>query len=367
MKNLPQPVVPMLEFAQALRRSEFAIAPDQTIGFISAVELLGPGTILDIHKAGLALFAIPPERRAEYDAVFRAIFMGLSAAAPPIGAEDDEFEVHEPSGDAGEAEGDEDDREIGEEASAADRLGYRPLSPGDETRALADFARRAPQRLPKRASYRRRPTKAGDRLDIRRTLRQAARYEGEVLRLCQSSRKQRQRKLLLLIDVSGSMEEQTESALRLAHAVVQIAERAEVFTLGTRLTRLTPALQPSDRAQALSRAAALVADIDGGTRLGAALDAFLRIPRFVGFARGAAVVVLSDGLERDAPDMLIAATKKLERLAWRLDWLTPLANDPAYRPETQAMAHIAQHVAHLGDGSNLAAVADHILNLSRPE
>lgn len=364
MTTLPQPIEPMVQFARALRESGFAVAPEQTIGFIEAVGLLGPGDILDMHKAGLALFAIPPERRGEYDAIFRAVFLGQAIAAPASGEEEDALQVHEPTGAEAEAEGLDDDSEVGAEATAAERLGQRALSAGQADKVLTAFSRRLPDRLPVRTSYRRRRAKSGDRLDVRRTLREAARYEGEVVRLRRTARKLRQRKLLLLIDVSGSMEQGTETTLRLAHALVQGAERAEVFTLGTRLTRITPALQPADRRQALARASALIADVDGGTRLGAALEAFFNIPRYATLARGAAVVVVSDGLERDEPQALVSAADRLARMAWRFDWLSPLAIDSGYRPETAAMAAIAPLTTTLGDGSDIAAISEHILNMA---
>lgn len=364
--TLPQPIAPMVDFAQALRGSGFAIAPDQTVGFIEAVGLLGPGDILDLHAAGLALFAIPPERRDEYDAVFRAVFLGQAIAAPATGEEDDEVQAHEPTGDETEAETVDPDEDTGDRATVSERLGHRVLSADGEARALTEFSRLAPARLPRRTSYRRRSAKTGDALDMRRILRDAARREGEVLRLHQTTRKSRQRRIVLLIDVSGSMKDQSEASLRFGHALVQAADRAEVFTLGTRMTRITPALRPADRDRAFVRASALIADIDGGTRLGDALESFLRVPRYAGFARGSAVIILSDGLERDGPDVLLAAVARLSRLAWRVDWLTPLAADPDFRPETAALSAILPMIDALGDGANTEAIATHVLSLARP-
>ena len=200
---------------------------------------------------------------------------------------------------------------------------------------------------------------------MRRTLREAARRDGEVLHILKAQRVTRARKLLLLIDVSGSMTTATEPMLRLAHAVMQGAPRAEVFTLGTRLTRITSALAPNAATQALLRAAALIGDIDGGTRLGAAMQAFLDVPRYAAFARGAVVVVISDGLERESPEILVDAVRRLSRLAWCVDWLSPLASDPAFRPETQAMRALLPYLSSLGDGSDQASVAEHILNRAK--
>ena len=175
----------------------------------------------------------------------------------------------------------------------------------------------------------------------------------------------RQRRVLLLIDVSGSMKAQTEGALRIAHALMRGAERAEVFTLGTRLTRVSRALRLRDPDQALAQVSGLVADWDGGTRLGEALSVFLSVPRFASFARGAYVVVLSDGLERGGPEALVAAMARLRGLARHILWLNPLAADPGWRPETAAMQAVLPWLDALGDGSRPEAAARDILAYGR--
>ncbi len=174
-----------------------------------------------------------------------------------------------------------------------------------------------------------------------------------------------QRRILLLVDVSASMKGGTDRSLRLAHTLVQAADRCEVFTVGTRLTRITRALRHRREGPALDAAAASVADWDGGTRLGDALTAFLAVPRFAGFARSAFVVVLSDGLERGEPDALIAAVARLSRLSHAILWLSPLASDPDYTPQTAAMAAIAPMVARIGDGASTAAITREILEAAR--
>ena len=201
---------------------------------------------------------------------------------------------------------------------------------------------------------------------MRRTLREAAKRDGEVFTLSRRRRKERQRKIALLIDVSGSMKELTDAALGFAYALTQTGERVEVFTLGTRLTRITPALRLRNDTQALLRASALIADVDGGTRIGEALTTFLAVPRYVGFARGATVVVLSDGLERGSPAAMIDASARLSRLAWRLDWLTPLASDPNYTPSTSAIGSVLPFLDTLTNGATTSALVDHILSLAHP-
>lgn len=363
--TLPQAAYPFVEFPAILRAQGFAIAPDQTMGFVEAVGLLGPRHMGDIHAAGLATLAIPRDRREEYDAVFRAYFMGHSVAAPAEGDEDEELEVHEPDGGTSEIDAPDDESEVGAEAVATERLSHRHFPDTGDDAVLARFRGDAPTRLPRRTSYRRARASQGDRLDMRQALREAVRRDGEVFTLPRTRRKTRQRRIVLLIDVSGSMKDRTEAALRFGHALAQSADRFEAFTLGTRLTRVTAPLKTAQVEAALERVGGLVADFDGGTRIGDALEAFLNVPRFAGFARGAAVVVLSDGLERGEPDAMIHAVQRLSRLAWRVDWLTPLAGDDGYTPRTEALQAVLPWLDSLGDGSRLEAITTRVLTLAR--
>jgi uncharacterized protein len=186
-----------------------------------------------------------------------------------------------------------------------------------------------------------------------------------VIELPRLARKSHQRRMVLLIDISGSMKQHTDAYLRFAHALAQTAERIEIFTLGTRLTRITRALKVRNRTQSLALAAGIVSDWDGGTRLGDALTAFLAIPRFAGFTRGAAVIVLSDGLERGDHTTMTQAVQQLSRLVWRLVWLTPLAASPDYRPETAAMRAVLPFIDSLAGASSVTALCDRVLALAR--
>ncbi|MEM9198297.1 MAG: VWA domain-containing protein [Pseudomonadota bacterium] len=361
---LPSALRPFVDFASVLRGNGFAVAPDQTIGFVRALGALGPRSIDDVHHAARALFAVPPERFEAFDALFRAFFLGQTASAPAHGDEGEEVEAHEASGADTAAELDEAEDSPGAEAAAAERLGHRDLAAWADD-ALRRLARDAPRRLPQRLSRRRISAPLGDRPDMRRALRDAARRDGELFTLPMTRRRLRQRRIVLLIDVSGSMSERTEPALRFAHGLSQAARQIEVFTLGTRLTRITAALRPQAGDLALPRAAALIADIDGGTRIGEALQTFLAVPRYAGFARGALVLVLSDGLERGDPAAMIEGTRRLARLAWRLHWLSPLAGSDGYRPETAGLAAILPDLDAFAPGGNIATLTDHVLNAAR--
>jgi len=361
---VPRGARPLVTFSTLLRINGFPVAPDQTIAFVAAVGLLGPRRMADIHAAALATLAPPPERREEFDALYRAHFLGQSLEGA-VAAENEETRVSEPEEDAGEAVEPDEETASGAEATAAEALAARAFPAMSEADILRRFRRAAPRRLPRRRSRRLRASRAGVRPDMRRALREAVRRDGELVSLPRLTRRHRQRRILLLIDVSGSMKGQTDQALRFAHALAHAAERAEVFTVGTRLTRVTRTLRHRNVDQALAAAAAAVPDWDGGTRLGDALSAFLSVPRYAGFARSAAVVVLSDGLERGDPAALVAATLRLSRLAHSLLWLTPLATREGYVPQTEAMQAVAPFVDRFGEGGSVAAVTREVLEMAK--
>ena len=359
----PRALDPFLAFPQALRGAGFAASPEETETFLAAVGLLGPRHMFDVRWAAHAVFGPGPERRQAFDAVFDAVFLGRSIAAPAPGTPEELPRSYDAAGfeqmpEAGE------EKPSGADATTAERLFARELTPDAEEALLRSFQRDLPRVLPRRRSRRTTPGK-GRLSDARRAFRQMLRQGGEITELPTRRRRSRERRVLLLIDVSGSMKSGTDGALRLAHALVQGGDRVECFTLGTRLTRVTRALRHKSRTQALTLASGLVADWDGGTRLGEALAVFLAVPRFAAHARGALVVVVSDGLERGGPEALLTSMSKLRTLAWSVLWLSPLAADPAYRPETGALRAILPLLDRFGDGSTPAAIAGEIRGFSK--
>lgn len=372
---VPQAATPFFNFATVLRNNGFAVAADQTQLFIRAVGLLGPNRMSDIYHAAHATFAPPIERHAEFDALYRLVFIGQSVTAPVSADIDDEDELKAFDERDGEMETPqaEDINEVGEQASGAENLSVRAFSDLSENDALRNFKRLAAGSLPQRKTVRRKSAKGGDRWDMRRTMRDAVKRDGEVLNIPRLQRKRRQRRILLMIDISGSMKVHTESCLRFAHTLTEVTDQLEVFTLGTRLTRVSRALRIRDQHRALATASSVVADWDGGTRLGDALEVFLEVPRFAGFTRGALVVILSDGLERGDPATLTNAVIRMSRLCWRIEWLTPLAADMAadmaadtgFTPQTEALNAILPFIDQLGDGSSATAICTHLLTLSR--
>ncbi|MEM7257336.1 MAG: VWA domain-containing protein [Pseudomonadota bacterium] len=355
---------PLFTLASRLRLHGFAVSPDQTMGFVEAVGVLGPRHISDIRHAAIALFAITPERLFEFDAIFQEIFYGTVVSAEAKSS-DDSVDAHEDTGQMQSQDIQDDSPPAGTEAVTTEQLHSRQFARRDPDRVLVDFEREAKKRLPQRLSYRWQATHRGKKLDFRRSLKLAARYDGEVVDLSWLKRTKRQRKVLLLIDVSGSMKDRSHDSLRFAHSLVRVAHQCEVFTLGTRLTRVTSVLAVNEIDRALGRVGELVADFDGGTRIGAALQAYLSIPKYAGFARGAAVVVLSDALERGDPAELSDAAMKLSRLSWRFIWLTPLAVDSEYQPETAALQQILPFIDQLGSSHSITAISEYVLQLTK--
>lgn len=362
---LPRAARTFISFVALLRHNGFAVAPEQTTAFLAAIELLGPRSLEHIRVAGLVTLAPPPERRATYDRLFDIHFRGADAIERADGEDEEIVRLQEEGRGEDEPPLADEANESGLAAARTEALVERRFAHGTTNEALRRLSREAPRRLPRRRGHRRMRARRGPFADIRRTLRDSVRNDGEVLRLGHLKRRLRPRKILLLIDVSGSMKARTEENMKLAHALVQAARNVEVFTFGTRLTRVTRALRLKRREQALNAAAHLVSDWDGGTRIGDALQAFLAVPRFGGYARGAVVVVVSDGLERGDVSALRDAVAKLARRAWSLSWLTPLASGPGFRPQTEALIAIERFVDDLSDGGSSAAVVSHLLSLGR--
>lgn len=194
------------------------------------------------------------------------------------------------------------------------------------------------------------------RPDIRRTVRDALRSGGEPVRRRHLVPGERPRRLVLLVDISGSMEPYARALLRFVHAAVAGRQRVEAFTLGTRLTRLTRELSTRDPDQALHDAAASVKDWSGGTRLGEGLRAFNDQWGVRGMARSATVVVLSDGWDRGDPAMLAEQMARLHRVAYRVVWVNPLKVTPGYEPLARGMAAALPHVDAFVEGHSLGAL-----------
>jgi hypothetical protein len=208
-----------------------------------------------------------------------------------------------------------------------------------------------------RASRRRRRGRRRDRWpDLRRSLRHALADDGELVLRERLARSTRPRRTVLLCDVSGSMEPYARELLRFLHVAVAGRGQVEAFTIGTRLTRITRELGQHDPDAALARAAAAVRDWSGGTRLGDELAEFNAHWGAPGMARGAVVVILSDGWDRGDPEVLAREMRRLAFLAHRVVWVNPLKATPGYAPLARGMAAALPYVDEFLEGHSVAAL-----------
>lgn len=212
-----------------------------------------------------------------------------------------------------------------------------------------------------RRSRRYRPSSAAHagahrRPDVRRMVRRALRHGGEAVRPAYLSAGQRPRRVVLICDVSGSMEPYARALLRFAHAAVVGGARVEAFALGTRLTRITRALSWRDPDQALAATGRAILDWSGGTRLGEGLREFNDAWGARGMARGAVVVILSDGWDRGDPAVLAEQMARLARVAHRVVWVNPLKATPGYAPLARGMAAALPYLDELVEGHSLASL-----------
>lgn len=352
----------LVGFARTLRHAGLPITPDRTSAFVQAVALTGLNHRAGTYWSGRATLCSSPADNELYDQAFPAWFAPAPAAeAMPAQTRPPARRQPEASltTDLSTADGETPDV-VAARASRAEVLRHRDvadLSPAERAQLASLFDQLDP-RLPKRRAGRHEPHDRGT-TDLRRTLRAQLRAGGEVTRLRFRRRGLRPRRVVLLVDVSGSMQPYADALLRLAHRLVQAWPRQiEVFTLGTRLTRITPALQARRAEEALTAAGRIVPDWSGGTRLGEVVGAFLRRWGRRGLARRAVVVVASDGWERGDATLLGERMRQLRLLARRVIWLNPHRGKPGYAPIQSGIVASLPHCDRLVAGHSLAAFAE---------
>jgi len=357
----------LVRFAGELRAAGLAVGSGDVLVYCSALSRLDPSDLVDLYWAGRATLVNRHDDIARYDEVFRRFFLGaegpeeelalmLRASAQAQGA------LAIPSVEPGDS-GEEQDAVLGLMASDVEALKHKsfPACTPTELAALRRIMARIQMTPPRRRTRRSAAARSGPRPDPRRTVRESMRMHGEPARLYWRRRKVRLRPLVLILDISGSMADYSRSLLQFAHSALRSAGRSagrvEVFCFGTRLTRVTGAMECRRPDEALERAARAAFDWDGGTRIGDSLDAFVRGWARRGLCRGGIVVICSDGLDRGDPAVLAAAMERLSRLCHRLVWLNPhKGDDPSFRPSTLGMMVAAPHIDLLLSGHDLASL-----------
>jgi uncharacterized protein len=354
----------------ALHAAGLPVGPDRCERLARAVTVMDARTMADLHACALATLVSDPSQVTTFERVFAALFGAPSPFSNPL-PPDAMFEqadtdqgpaprgetggspsgsrprLTEASSAADSAEGPQDEVPgVFRVASAAERLRGRDFSQlsATELSELMTLMRGLTLTVPPRRTRRYRPARNGKRPDLRRTLRQARSSGGEAMALARQAPGERPRRLVVLCDVSGSMEPYARALLMLLYCINGgpvrggASSRPEVFTFATRLTRLTPTLVKATPDTMLAKAGEAAPDWSGGTRIGAAIKDFNDHYGCRGMARGAVVLIISDGWETGAPELLGAQLARLSRVAHRIVWANPRTQSPRYRPEVGGMA-----------------------------
>ena len=339
----------LVAFAGALRRAGVDVPVSCTLEFGRAVAEVGADTAEGVYWSGRATLVKCPEEIRIYDEVFSNHWLG----GAPCSEEVTELPALTLVLDDGPVITKTD---MAEEAPAVDTFSVRYSRA--ETLGTKDFAECTEEELAElqdlmgrfrfvratRRCRRLRPSVGRGRPDLRRTVRAAMGTGGEPVRRLFVEPGERPRRLVLLLDVSGSMESYARALIRFVHAASVGHSHVEAFALGTRLTRLTRELATRDPDAALSRVTGAVADWSGGTRLGDGLAEFNDQWGIRGMARGARVVILSDGWDRGDPLVMDEQMHRLSRVAHEVVWVNPLKATLGYAPLAQGMAAALPHV-----------------------
>ena len=350
----------LVGFVDLLRRAGIAVPLGSTLDFGRALAEIGISTRSGVYWAGRATLVRRPEDVGTYDEAFERHWMSAAAGSVAVAEQptitlllDVPEDAAVPDVDDGASDGDGD--HISVRWSRTEVLASRDFADctADELAELHDLMGGLRLFGATRRCRRLRPALHRGRPDLRRTVRAALRTGGEPIHRAFSEPGVRPRRLVLLLDVSGSMEPYARALIRFLHAAMVGRRDVEAFALGTRLTRLTRELSTRDPDAALARAAVAVTDWSGGTRLGDGLRVFNDKWGVPGMARGATVVILSDGWDRGEPSVMEEQMGRLHRVAHQVVWVNPLKASPGYAPIARGMAAALPHVDRFVEGHSL--------------
>ena len=373
-------------FGRRLSDVGVPVTPDRSVRFAEALTLVRPVSRRRLYWTARAALLSDPSQRPAFDRVFGEVFGSRldapdapqadsarevahadpgSADAPPLvdaAATASGAPASRASGSATEAprDGREDERELAVPVAASDEERLRTkrfdaLEPGEIAamyRLMTELRIATPRRRTRRAER----DRLGDRIDLRRTLRGGLHTGGDPVHLARRRRRLVPRRIVLLCDISGSMEPYARAYLRFLTAAAGSGPHAEAFVFATQLTRITRALATRSPERAIQRAAAAAPDWSSGTRIGDALRAFNDRHGRRGIARGAVIVILSDGWERGEPDLVRREMQRLARLAYRIVWVNPRASAEGFSPRAGGMAAALPYIDALVSGESLEAL-----------
>jgi uncharacterized protein with von Willebrand factor type A (vWA) domain len=372
------PLPPLVALGRDLRGRGLPVGTGRILTFVRGVEAIGLSDRTSLYWTARATMVASRADLDTFDEAFDSWFLtlrpdgeselSLEFDLPP---DPEDLELGEgPAGDSsaistvvGPQQGDGEPAEGDETAlrlvaSAVEILRTKSFAylTEDERQRVARLIRELTIRAPIERTRRMRAANKGATLDVRRTLRRSLRTQGEPFDRAWRARRTRTRPLVLILDVSGSMAPYSRALLQFGYAAMAAGRRVEVFCFGTRLTRVTRVLRTKDPDRAMREIGRIVADWEGGTRIGESLKSLLDGWSQRAALRGAVVVLCSDGLERGDPDLLRRQMARLRRLAYRVVWANPLKGSPRYEPLARGMAAALPSVDVFLSGHNLESL-----------
>jgi uncharacterized protein with von Willebrand factor type A (vWA) domain len=358
------PLPGLVGFAAALRAAGLDCEPSRSTAYLAAIEPAAPN---ELYWAGRLTLCRDPDDLPRYDEAFTAWF----AAKPPKPRQAPPAQrrrtstIAALSGSPSATGGGGDSDQLAVAASAAEVLRHKDIAEMSvaERAYLRELVAVLSPAPPLRPALRYQRSRRGI-LDPRRTMQAMRAAGGEPIRLARRTKRRAPRRVVLLLDVSGSMKPYADTLLRFAHTFARRCP-TEVFTLGTRLTRVSRQLRQRDPELALASAARAVPDFAGGTRLGETMRVFLDRWGQRGVARQAVVVLFSDGWERGDPSLLGAQMARLRRLAHAVLWVNPHAGRDGYAPVQSGIAAASAHIDKLLAGHSLATLRELLLEVRR--
>ncbi|MCK1341876.1 VWA domain-containing protein [Bradyrhizobium sp. 38] len=367
-------------FARALRSAGMPVGPGAVIDAMSALQVIDIGNRADVFTTLEAIFV----KRHEHALIFKQAFHLFFRASeewkhmldsvplpeqakkkPQAGSRRVQEAMSQPRMTETPQHQEQDLRLSVSDKEILQKKDFAQMSAAEITEALRAIER---MRLPQAEllTRRHRPDPHGLRIDLRRTLRASLRTSGEIIDINRLGRIEKPAPIVALLDISGSMSEYTRLFLHFLHAVGDARKRVSVFLFGTRLTNVTRALRQRDPDEALASCSASVEDWAGGTRISASLHNFNKLWARRVLSQGAIVLLISDGLEREADSKLAFEMDRLHRSCRRLIWLNPLLRFGGFEAKAQGIKMMLPHVDEFRPVHNLSSIHELISTLSRP-
>ena len=353
-------------FARILRGAGLDVPLDSVIVFVGALTQLGLENRENVYWSAHATLIRRHEDVQIFDRAFKVFWEQQIAVETATFEEQHEsitllVDDEDASTDDSSAEPIEDENTIALRFSKIETLrekdfaAYNQLELREAEQFMASLRLAGP---PKKSLRLMKTNRHGARHDIRRTMRATLQHDGEPIERYWREPSTKLRRLVVLLDISGSMEPYARALLRFMHAAVVGRQRVETFTFGTRLTRITKELTSRDPDKALAQTSAQVSDWSGGTRLGECLQSFNDNWGVGGMARGSIFVILSDGWDRGDPKVLADQMSRLSRVAYRVIWVNPLKVSPGYAPLARGMAAAMPYIDEFVEGHSLEALRE---------